>query len=79
GNTVPYILSNIFPRDLPFYVAAFFFEDETIDLTNTAAPQLGDIFSDLPFREIPAVEVRTGGIHTLNIGLTEPIFYDPDE
>ena len=68
--SIPYQLTNIFPQDQPYYIAAIFDEDTDIVLGPDLYPSRGDLMS-IAFEAggIPPVTIATDGTHKLDLDL----------
>jgi hypothetical protein len=65
-----YQLTNIFPQDQPYYVAAIFDDDGDMVIGPDLYPSQGDLLSvAISAGGIPPIPVPTGGSHTLDLDL----------
>lgn len=70
GATIDYELSNVFPQEQPYYVAAIFDDDQDLVVGPDLLPSEGDLLSgDVAGAPIPPVYVRSGGEVTLDLVL----------
>ena len=80
--SIPYQLTNIFPQDQPYYIAAIFDEDTDIVLGPDLYPSRGDLMS-VAFEAggIPPVVIDTDGTHQLDLdlGAVNAIDWGPSE
>jgi hypothetical protein len=67
---VPYVISNVYPQDQPYYVAAIFDEDGDLVIGPNLYPTQGDLLSvAIEDGAIPPVVVDAGGTHALDLDL----------
>ena len=68
--SIPYQLTNVFPQDEPYYIAAIFDEDTDIVLGPDLYPSQGDLMS-IAFEAggIPPMVIDTDGTHALDLDL----------